>query len=100
RAPPSPPLLPYTPLFRSQIFHDPSGRRRRRFRLAVVLFVLLNVFAVAALFATIRVVPAESPLPVALEHGLARPSPRPTLLGRAQDRKSTRLNSSHLGISY
>src|SRR5881392_828533 len=69
-----------------QIFHDPSGRRRRRFRLAVVLFVLLNVFAVAALFATIRVVPAESPLPVALEHGLARPSPRPTLLGRAQRR--------------
>ena len=36
-----------------QIFHDPSGRRRRRFKLAVALFLLLNVFAVAALFATI-----------------------------------------------
>ena len=43
-----------------QIFYDPSGRRRKRFRLAVVLFVLLNMLTVAALFATIRVVPAET----------------------------------------
>jgi len=69
-----------------QIFHDPSGRRRRRFRLAVGLFVLLNILAVTALFATIRVVPAQPPLPVAMEHGLPRPAPKPTLLGRAQRR--------------
>ena len=69
-----------------QIFHDPSGRRRRRFKLAVLLFALLNVFAVAALFATIRVVPVEPPLPVAMEHGLPRPAPKATLLGRAQRR--------------
>jgi len=50
-----------------QIFYDPSGRRRKRFRLAVGLFIALNVLTVAALFATIRVVPAQPPLPVALE---------------------------------
>ena len=71
---------------KAQVFHDPSGRRRRRFGLALVLFVLLNILAVAALFATIRIVPAQPPLPVAMEHGLPRPAPKPTLLGRAQRR--------------
>ena len=69
-----------------QIFHDPSGRRGRRFRLAVVLFVLLNILSVAALFATIRVVPAQAPLPVALEHGVAQTQPKPTLLARTTRR--------------
>ncbi|MFL6720253.1 MAG: polysaccharide deacetylase family protein [Sphingomonas sp.] len=69
-----------------QIFHDPSGRRGKRFRLAVVLFVLLNILSVAALFATIRVVPAQPPLPVALEHGVAQTRPRPTLLAQATRR--------------
>ena len=65
-----------------QIFYDPSGRRRKRFRLAVILFVLLNLLTVAALFATIRVVPAERPLPVALEHGIPQPTPKSSLLAR------------------
>ncbi|MFL6766031.1 MAG: hypothetical protein ACJ8FO_12640, partial [Sphingomicrobium sp.] len=51
-----------------QIFYDPSGRRRKRFTLAIILFVLLNLLTVATLFATIRVVPAQPPLPIALEH--------------------------------
>jgi len=69
-----------------QIFHDPSGRRRKRFKLAVALFVLLNFLTAAALFATIRVLPAQPPLPVALEHGVAQPPPRTTLLTRATKR--------------
>jgi cellulose synthase/poly-beta-1,6-N-acetylglucosamine synthase-like glycosyltransferase/peptidoglycan/xylan/chitin deacetylase (PgdA/CDA1 family)/spore germination protein YaaH len=67
-----------------QIFHDPTGRRRRRFTLAIVLFVLLNLLTVAALFATIRVVPAQSPLPIALEHATPQRPPTTTLLSRAR----------------
>src|SRR5579872_83225 len=69
-----------------QIFYDPSGRRRKRFTLAIILFVLLNVLTVAALFATIRVVPAQQPLPVALEHGLPQPPPKLSLLARTTRR--------------
>ena len=65
-----------------QVFYDPSGRRRKRFTLALALFILLNLLTVAALFATIRIVPAERPLPVALEHGVAQPTPKASLLAR------------------
>ena len=69
-----------------QVFYDPTGRRRKRFRLAMILFVLLNLLTVAALFATIRVVPAEQPLPVALEHGIPQPPPKSSLLARTSRR--------------
>ena len=65
-----------------QIFYDPSGRRGRRFTLAFVLFVLLVVLSLTALLATIRVVPTQAPLPVALEHGMPAPRHKPTLLAR------------------
>jgi cellulose synthase/poly-beta-1,6-N-acetylglucosamine synthase-like glycosyltransferase/peptidoglycan/xylan/chitin deacetylase (PgdA/CDA1 family)/spore germination protein YaaH len=67
-----------------QIFHDPTGRRRKRFTLGVVLFVLLNLLTIAALFATIRVVPAQPPLPIALEHATPQRPPTTTLLSRAR----------------
>jgi cellulose synthase/poly-beta-1,6-N-acetylglucosamine synthase-like glycosyltransferase/peptidoglycan/xylan/chitin deacetylase (PgdA/CDA1 family)/spore germination protein YaaH len=67
-----------------QIFHDPTGRRRKRFTLAIVLFVLLNLLTVAALFATIRVVPAQPPLPIALERASPQRPPTTTLLSRAR----------------
>nr|NUR37502.1 glycosyltransferase [Sphingomonas sp.] len=67
-----------------QIFHDPTGRRRKRFTLGVVLFVLLNLLTVAALFATIRVVPAQPPLPIALEHASPQRPPTTTLLSRTR----------------
>jgi len=66
-----------------QVFYDPSGRRGKRFRLAIVLFIVLNILTIAALFATIRVVPVEAPLPVALEHGLPQRPAKSTLLARA-----------------
>ncbi|HEX8938418.1 MAG TPA: hypothetical protein VF776_09140, partial [Sphingomicrobium sp.] len=59
-----------------QIFYDPSGRRRKRFTLALIFFVFLNLLTVTVLFATIRVVPAQPPLPVALEHGVPQPPPK------------------------
>ncbi|MFL6726950.1 MAG: glycosyltransferase [Sphingomicrobium sp.] len=67
-----------------QIFYDPSGRRRKRFTLAIILFVLLNLLTVATLFATIRVVPAQPPLPIALEHPQPQRPPSTTLFSRAR----------------
>ena len=46
------------------------------------MFLLLNILTVAALFATIRVVPVQAPLPVALEHGVAQHPPRQSLLAQ------------------
>jgi hypothetical protein len=65
------------------IFYDPSGQRRKRFKLAVALFVLLIVLASTALFANILVGSSEPPLPVALEHGAPLPPPKSTLITRA-----------------
>jgi cellulose synthase/poly-beta-1,6-N-acetylglucosamine synthase-like glycosyltransferase/peptidoglycan/xylan/chitin deacetylase (PgdA/CDA1 family)/spore germination protein YaaH len=77
-----------------QVFYDPSGRRGRRFTLAVVLFVVLVVLSITALLATIRVVPAEPPLPVALEHGMPQPRHKSTLLART----SRRVNAAIRGL--
>jgi cellulose synthase/poly-beta-1,6-N-acetylglucosamine synthase-like glycosyltransferase/spore germination protein YaaH/peptidoglycan/xylan/chitin deacetylase (PgdA/CDA1 family) len=65
------------------IFYDPSGQRRKRFKLAIALFALLVILAATALFATIVVGSPEPPLPVALEHGAPLPPPRTTLISRA-----------------
>ncbi len=62
------------------IFYDPTGRRRKRFRLALLLFGLLVVLSLGGLAATIRVVPAAPLLPVALEHGKPLPPPRTSLI--------------------
>ena len=66
------------------IFYDPTGRRRKRFRLALMLFVLLVVLALGGLAATIRLVPVAPLLPVALERGKPLPPPRTSLLARSQ----------------
>src|SRR5205814_10524630 len=93
--PPRPPLFPYTTLFRSSqtsIFHP---RRRKR-------------------SAATRASPALLPFPANTMHlpGLgknfvtvcATPAPASSMSASTctplADRKSTRLNSSHLGISY
>ena len=78
------------------VFYDASGRRQKRFAAATALFLLLNVLAAAALFATIQIVPAQAPLPIALERGSPRPPPRSLLsaTGRSINRAILRLLSS------
>ncbi|MDP9085682.1 MAG: glycosyltransferase [Pseudomonadota bacterium] len=66
------------------IFYDPTGRRRKRFALALTLFVLLVVLSLTGLGATIQLLPAAEPLPVALERGKPLPAPRTSLLARTE----------------
>lgn len=49
------------------VFFDASGRRKRRFTLGVVAFVLLLVLSVAAFAVSIGAVPAAPLLPVEAE---------------------------------
>ncbi|MEO6248316.1 MAG: polysaccharide deacetylase family protein [Sphingomicrobium sp.] len=66
------------------VFFDPTGRRRKRFALGLGLFILLIVLSLAGLAATIELLPAAEPLPVALERGKALPPPTTSLLSRTQ----------------
>src|SRR5690242_21214560 len=85
--PPRSTLFPYTTLFRS---HEPA-HRHHHFR---EFFVGLRIHArVAADFANRLGVIVYAPQVIAVRHGCERAVQR-------QDRKSTRLNSSHMSISY
>src|SRR3712207_8474365 len=90
RRPPRSTLFPYTTLFRSAAGHTRNGRRQQ----------------LALLYDPRAGVPARAlgPGHRAAGHTLARPRRADVaLLGdrrRAEDRKSTRLNSSHANISY
>src|SRR5262245_64286371 len=77
RRPPRSPLFPYTTLFRSRRYA--SGRD-----LLVDLRNLIQDSSAAA-------IPASASAPRRV---------RPLYVASGLDRKSTRLNSSHLGISY
>src|SRR5206468_8024475 len=79
RRPPRSPLFPYTTLFRSQSLPAPIRRREERHRHLRQIGRALEVIVV---------------------HHLAREERLPHVLAVAQDRKSTRLNSSHDQISY
>src|SRR5690606_41035412 len=84
RRPPRSTLFPYTTLFRSHARHHPlraADRRRRRG------------------LAGRRGQRAELSLPAARRLRAAEGRPAPVELS-ARDRKSTRLNSSHVKISY
>ena len=58
------------------IFFDPTGRRKKRFRLGLLLFAALVLLSGPALAATIELEPAEPLLPVATER--ERPLAPPT----------------------
>ncbi len=68
------------------IFYDASGRRRRRFLVAVVAFVGLLVLSIAVFAASIGVVPAAPLLPVQRENPALHklPPPHGVLFGRAR----------------
>src|SRR5256885_13326824 len=85
RRPPRSTLFPYTTLFRSS---RPSHRRRRGHPRGAVL-LLINSW---------RILPAKSKdwASASWHQDFQERCPAPT----RQDRKSTRLNSSHLVISY
>ncbi|WP_419807559.1 glycosyltransferase [Sphingomonas sp.] len=51
------------------VFYDVSGRRRRRFGVAVAAFVALLLLAAVALAGTVLDVTPQSQLPFAVEHG-------------------------------
>src|SRR5690242_20952197 len=91
RPPPRSTLFPYTTLFRSELLergaHAVERRVDRAHRRAVLPERALAVGRVGQL----RVVAA------ARLRGLLRPEAHVAV---AQDRKSTRLNSSHMSISY
>src|SRR5205814_9833457 len=92
-------LFPYTTLFRSG-WHAPadvfSGRAlfgsRRPFVIASS--------AASALWRTLRIEAPNVEACVSVLEEIARESTAPKERGVLADRKSTRLNSSHLGISY
>ncbi|WP_340314197.1 polysaccharide deacetylase family protein [Rhizorhabdus argentea] len=55
------------------IFFDASGRRRRRFALALIAFVLLVLLAIAAFFGSIVEVEPQPPLPFEVERPAISP---------------------------
>ena len=71
---------------RAPIFYDASGRRRRRFAMAIAAFVLLVLLSIAALGLSIGAVPAPPLLPVEAEHAAYTklPPPHDPLLRRAR----------------
>ncbi len=68
------------------VFFDPSGRRRRRFRLAVAAFIALLLLSTAIFVVSIGAVPSAPLLPVVTEHAALKglPPPHDTLLRRTK----------------
>ncbi|WP_174298371.1 polysaccharide deacetylase family protein [Sphingomonas bacterium] len=68
------------------VFFDASGRRRRRFRLAVIAFVGLILLALAVFAVSIGAVPRAPLLPIQSEHATshALPPPRDGFFGRTR----------------
>ncbi|HEX7693698.1 MAG TPA: glycosyltransferase [Sphingomonas sp.] len=65
------------------VFYDPSGRRRRRFLLGVLAFLVLLLLSVAVFAASIGIVPTQPLLPINTERPLHRLAPpHDTLLKR------------------
>src|SRR5262245_65188326 len=97
RAPPRSPLFPYTTLFRSYRAGLEDGDARQ-VRALLDRAAAQGLAGVAVTGAPQALAAFESAGAIADRHGLVLVTRGSTHDGR--DRKSTRLNSSHLGISY
>ncbi|MEQ7874177.1 polysaccharide deacetylase family protein [Sphingomonas sp. ASV193] len=64
------------------IFFDPTGRRKKRFRLGLSLFIALLLVSAIALAATIELAPPGAVLPVAVENSRAAPPPTSSAVAR------------------
>src|SRR5205807_9789733 len=98
--PPRPPLFPYTTLFRSGVAQAAPGL----YDLAVSLGAPISLRALGLPEAALDraadlAVAAPYPNPRPLERAALRALLQDAFDGRRPDRKSTRLNSSHLVIS-
>src|SRR5262245_64861564 len=95
-APPSS-LFPYTTLFRSLALHGPPVYVRHE--IVHNRYVVDGLRAKGAIFVeSLDEIPDTRAPVVFSAHGVPKSVPAEAV--RRQDRKSTRLNSSHLGISY
>src|SRR5690606_40191227 len=99
RAPVSP-LSPYTTLFRSHVVHRPRRRPRH---------VLARRFIDRAMAGAGKLPPGRIPrhrapqvraLPVESDKAFGKARQIELAVAKPRDRKSTRLNSSHVKISY
>src|SRR3712207_8399716 len=97
RRPPRPTLFPYTPPFRS-----PEHPRERDLRQAALrLRIAPADIGMHAREPHLHAVPRTVLRQFRRAHPPVRPEKRPLLVDRDRiDRKSTRLNSSHVNISY
>src|SRR2546430_6717591 len=97
RRPPSSTLLPYTPLFRSARLRQAPLRGQIALRHERLL--ALGAGELRELGRNVALVGVEQ-LATGVDEPLLAPARRGGLLDDQQDRKSTRLNSSHSQISY
>ena len=72
------------------VFYDSSGRRRRRFLLAIVAFVALLVLAAGVFAASILAVPTPPELPFAVERPAMSAATRPGAFVRRNERRLDR----------
>ncbi len=97
------------------VFFDPSGRRRRRFRLALAAFIALLLLSTALFVVSIGAVPRAPLLPVVTEHAAMKglPAPHEGLLRRTRrgldyytrmlfggSAKATATNNDALAIAF
>src|SRR3712207_9187937 len=98
RRPPRSTLFPYTTLFRSVLATGSQGRQLDREHVEAVVEVLAEL---AARHRVERIdVGGGDDADIHVLLGAAPQAAERALLQDAQDRKSTRLNSSHANISY